>query len=53
MASEESATLCWVADKSVDGEWHRARIVSQNEDGAVTLETLEAALLTAGLSHYE
>ena len=42
MASEESATLCWVADKSVDGEWHRARIVSQNEDGAVTLETIEA-----------
>ena len=38
-ASEE--TRAWVASKTVDGEWHEARVASQGPDGTVELVTLE------------
>ena len=40
MESSET-TFVWVADKAVDGEWHRAKVVQQSTDGSVTVETLE------------
>ena len=36
----QSETHAWVASKTVDGEWHRARVVSQ-QDGQATLVTLD------------
>jgi hypothetical protein len=36
----QSETQAWVASKTVDGEWHRARVVSQ-QDGQATLVTLD------------
>ena len=37
----DQTTTAWVPSKTVDGEWHLAKVVAQGEDGQVTLETLD------------
>jgi hypothetical protein len=39
--TDSDQTTAWVPSKDVDGEWHLAKVVSQGEEGQVTLETLE------------
>lgn len=50
MASISDDTLAWVASKTIDGEWHRAKVVTTTEDGTVTLETLDEKEMHTALS---
>ena len=39
--TDSDQTTAWVPSKTVDGEWHLAKVVAQGEDGMVTLETID------------